>query len=449
MTASSPKITETIVSFLVDTPAAKVPEAALKHGKRVLLDTIGVTLAVSERPMGKIISQYVADSGNAPGTASVIGRGGIRTSAPLAAMANGTMSNAMDYDEGFHVATHVVPAALALAEHRGSSGRDLLDALVVGYEAGAKLTRAIDAKRKQQRGPTPRGWWHVGLVGPIAAAFTGARLLKLDKHTTAMAIGIAACSSGGFRRNMGSMAKGLHSGNAARDGIQACFLAQRGFTADPEIIEAPLGFLHAVVDEPDRELSAITERLGKPFDLETAPGIKTIPACTPAHAMIERTVAALAKGGRPADDIDSVEADLHPFSLNRGYPEDEDQAGFSGAFLVASALIHGVVGLEQVTEEAVHDPRVKALAKRIKHTPPREKGVERVTLRFKDGTTVSAEGTNRPSRHLTDDAVAGKFRDCARGALSPAAIATIEEQIDRLEKQPSIDTLMAAAGGRS
>jgi len=131
--------------------------------------------------------------------------------------------------------------------------------------------QAIDARRRAQRGPTHRGWWHVGLVGPIAAALATCRLMPLDARPTASAIGIASCSSGGLRRNMGTMAKALHSGNAARAGIEAATLAQRGFTADRAIIEAPLGFLQAVVNPEDSDLAAITERLGRPYVLEGVP----------------------------------------------------------------------------------------------------------------------------------------------------------------------------------
>ena len=445
----SPGITRKLVGFLVDTPASAIPPSTGHFAKRVLLDTIGVSLAAAHRPIGNILSGYVREAGQgAAATSTVIGCG-FKTTAPLAAMVNGSLSNSMDYDEGFHVATHTVPALLALAERTGASGRDVLDALVIGYEAGAKFTRLIDAKRKQQRGPTHRGWWHVGLVGPIAAAFTCSRLLKLDQHATAMAIGIATCSSGGFRRNMGTMAKGLHSGHGARDGIEAVLLAQRGFKSDPEVIEAPLGFLHAVVDPEDRELSAVMEFLGNPYELEKAPGVKDIPACTPAHAMINTTVAAVKKGGRSHWEIDMVEADLHTFSLNRAVPTDEDSAGFCGAFLVAAALVHGRVGLEQVSDEAVAEPAIKAMMQRIRHTPTATKGVERVKIRYRDGTEVVAEGTNRPNRLVTDEAVSAKFRECASPLLGTSELDCIEEQIAALEHQPNISRLMAAAMGRA
>jgi 2-methylcitrate dehydratase PrpD len=189
----------------------------------------------------------------------------------MAALANGTLANALNFDEGSHRPTHILPAALAVAEEQCLSGRDVLDAFIVGYEAGARLTQVIDARRRQQRGPIHQGWWHVGLVGPITAALTICRLLKLDRSQAATTIGIAACGCGGFRRNLGTMAKALHSGNAARPGVEAASLAQSGFAADREIIEAPLGFLEAVCPREDRDEAAITERLGRPYMLEAPP----------------------------------------------------------------------------------------------------------------------------------------------------------------------------------
>jgi len=279
-------LTELLACFVAGTPSEAIPKGAIEPAKNVILDTVGVALAASARPIGRIVARHVAENAGASATATVLGAG-IKASAPMAALANGTLANALDFDEGSHLSTHILPAALAVAEHGALSGKQVLDAFILAYEASARLTQAVDFKRHQKGGPTHRGWWHVGLVGPIAAAMTACRLLGLDPHQTATAMGIASCSSGGFRRNMGTMAKALHSGNAARAGIEAAMLAQLGFTADTAIIEAPLGFLDSVVLPDDRDLAAITERLGRPYVLEGAPRIKRYPACSPGHPLID------------------------------------------------------------------------------------------------------------------------------------------------------------------
>ena len=233
------------------------------------------------------------------------------------------------------------------------------------------MTQAIDFKRRQNGGPTHRGWWHVGLVGPIAAAMTACRLLGLDTHQTATAIGIVSCSSGGFRRNMGTMAKALHSGNAARAGIEAAMLAQRGFTADTAVIEAPLGFLQAVVLPEDCDLTAIIERLSRPYVLEGNLRIKHYPACNPGHPLIDAALRLVNERRISPDAIGLIEADLHTFSLLRPEPWDEESAGFSGAFLVAATPIHGAFHARPDHDAVVRDPRQSAHA-RIRHVPAGE-----------------------------------------------------------------------------
>lgn len=441
MTSTNESLSGRLASFAAATSSADIPRAAFGPAKDLILDTIGVALAASGGAIGRILSGYVAEANGSPATATVLGSG-MKVAPEAAALANGALANALDFDEGSHLSTHVLPAVLAVAEHHRLSGRDALDAFIVGYEAGARLTQVIDAGRRRQRGPTHRGWWHVGLVGPIAAALAASRLRGLDVQATRIAIGIATCSSGGFRRNMGTMAKALHSGNAARSGLQAATLAQRGFTADPDILDAPLGFLEAVCPPEDRDMDAVTERLGRPYVLEGTLRLKRFPACNPGHPLIDAALRLADDRSFSHDDIETIEADLHPFSLLRSEPDDGMTAGFSGAFLLAVTLVHRVFGLDQLRDEVVRDPRVRNLMKRVRHTPAGAR--ETVTVRLRDRRTVSVDVL--PVRRLPPgEAVRAKFRDCARSVLSEQALAAVEDQILRLDEQPDVATLMASA----
>jgi 2-methylcitrate dehydratase PrpD len=434
-------LTDILSCFVAETPAADVPTETIEPAKNVILDTIGVALAAVDRSIGKMICDHVAASGGAPATATVLGSG-IKASPEMAALANGTLANALDFDDGSHLSTHVLPAALAVAEHHRLPGKAVLDAFIVAYEASARLTQVIDAKRRQQRGPTHRGWWHVGLIGPIAAAMTTCRLLRLDRGRTATAIGIATCSSGGLRRNMGTMAKALHSGQAARAGIEAAMLAQRGFTADPAIIESPLGFLQALVLPEDRDLAAVTERLGRPYVLEGPLRIKRFPACSPGHPLIDAALRLVAEHAIRVDDIESIAADLHTFSLLRAEPWDEESAGFSGAFLIAATLVHKCFTLDQLTDDTAHDPYVKALMTRIRHTPAGAQ--ETIAVSLRDGRIVTIDV--RPvSRLAVRDDIRAKFRQCAGLVLARPALESLEAMILTLDRQPDMVSLMAAA----
>ena len=432
-------LTDMLASFVAETP--DVPKAAVEPAKTVILDTIGVALAATERAIGRIISRHVAEARGSPATATVLGFG-IKAPPELTALANGTLANALDFDDGSHLSTHILPAALAVAEHERLPGKAALDAFILAYEAGARLTQAIDAKRRQQRGPTHRGWWHVGLVGPIAAAMATCRLLRLDRQETATAIGIATCSSGGLRRNMGTMAKALHSGLAARAGVEAAMLARRGFTADAAIIESPLGFMQAVVLPEDRDLAAITERLGRPYVLEGPLRIKAFPACNPGHPLIDAALRLVNERSVRADEIESIEADLHTFSLLRPEPWDDESAGFSGAFLIAATLVHGRFTLDQLTDEVVHDPRVTALMTKIRHAPAGENETITVSLKGNRVLTIDVRPVARLSAR---DDIRPKFRQCAGTVLTRPALERLEEMILTLDRQPDIARLMAAA----
>jgi 2-methylcitrate dehydratase PrpD len=444
VTGEGEPLTDIIVSFVTGT-AADVPEAARGSAKPMILDAIGVSMAAASHPIGKIITRYALDAGG-EATATIFGAGA-KASPAMAALANGTMANALDFDPSGHLATHVLPAALATAEHNRLSGPDLLDAFVIGIEVGRKLTQAFDSHRVKEGGPTYRGWWHVGLVGPIAAAVTAARLLKLDSRQTAMAIGIASCSSGGFRRNMGTMAKALHSGNAARDGIQAAELAKRGFTADAAIIESPLGFMAAVGQPEERDYAAISERLGRPYFLESKLRLKPFPACSRGHPALDAALALRRRESFKGDEIEAIEADLKPFSLLRSEPDDVDAAGFSAAFMLAVALIFGTFGLDQLCQETIDDPRVRALMKRVKHVPAKN-GAGKVTVRLSDGRVLSTDV--EPIRKLsTLEEIEPKFHQCAGRVLARDAARELQDLILRLDGQPNIDRLMALAGARA
>jgi 2-methylcitrate dehydratase PrpD len=120
-------LTEMLASFVADTPSEAIPSVVAEPAKTVILDTVGVALAASARAIGKIIVRHVAENAGTPATATVLGAG-IKASAPMAALANGTLANALDFDEGSHLSTHIVPAAFAVAEHRGLLGKQTLDA---------------------------------------------------------------------------------------------------------------------------------------------------------------------------------------------------------------------------------------------------------------------------------------------------------------------------------
>lgn len=440
-------LTRQLAIFVAETASRSLPESVLTNAKTIIIDTLGIALAASTRPVGQVITRYAAQAGPSPAVATIIG-GGVRVSPEMAALANGTLANALDYDEGSHVCTHVLPAVLSLAERDHRSGQDLLDAFAIGFEAGTRFAECFDGARTRQGGPTYRGWWHVGLTGPLAATMAAARLLGLDRKKIAIAIGIASCSCGGFRRNMGTMAKSLHSGNAARAGIEGALLAQNGFTADPEILEAPLGFMQSVCLAGESDSSAVMQRLGNPFVLANGLRIKPYPCCARAHPGLDAILSLQRQAKFSDTDIELIEADLEPFSLLRAVPVDEDGAGFSGAFLLAAAVVNRALGLEQISEARLHDPRVAALMQRFSHLPGKK-----IVVHLRDGRVLTASTVPRPGspriRRLTTPAeVEAKYMACAEPVLGRDNSRNLLERLQTLEQQPTIDELMTIAGRR-
>jgi 2-methylcitrate dehydratase PrpD len=438
-------LTATLASFCISTRTEELPAAALESARRLILDTIGVALLASSRRIGRLITAHARELGANTPTASVLGAGNLKVAPVFAAQANGTLANALDYDGGVHLPTHILPAVLAVTEEGRHSGRDALAAFVLAYEAAARLTKVIDGRRDAEEGPTYRGWWHVGLIGPIAAALAACRLKGADGEQTARAIGIATASSAGFRASMGTMTKALHSGNAARAGIEAAMLAMRGFTGDPEIIEAPLGFVAATAMPEERDPAPITERLGKPFALEKSPGVKRYPAVSPAHGIIGAALGLARRGGFALDEIETIESDYRTFSLQRAEAHDEEQAGFCAPYLIAVSLVHGAFGPDQILPAAIDDARVQALSARVVQVPKTEGEGHVVILHLRGGRTLSARA--RGERAFEPDFIARKFAQCAAAAVSARAAEEIRDIVGHLDQQPSLDRLMALARG--
>ena len=219
--------------------------------------------------------------------ATVIGQG-FRSSPLLAALANGHASHALDYDDSGHYSTQTLPAALALGEPARLRGAKILQAYVLGREVCSRLDAAFDAGREKLTGPTYRGWHHTGTNGSLGAAACAAVVQGLNLEQMKTAFGIAANGACGLRANMGTMAKALVSGNAARNGVMAATLAGRGFTAEKAILETSQG----MADEwggRDR-LASPHPRLGQALRARSGAITEEYPSCSPSHRPIEAVV---------------------------------------------------------------------------------------------------------------------------------------------------------------
>jgi 2-methylcitrate dehydratase PrpD len=223
-----------------------LPEPVRALARQCLLDYYGVALAGADDPLAHILLDELAEAGGAA-QAGVIGHRA-RLPALSAALVNGAIGHALDYDDvnlamPGHCSVAILPGLIALAEQRRSSGHELIAAFVAGYETACRIGMAL------RPGHYDRGFHATGTVGAFGAAAACAHLLGLDAETTARALGIAGTQAAGLKSQFGTMCKPFHAGKASHNGLLATRLAARGFSSRPDLVECEQGF--ALTHSPD------------------------------------------------------------------------------------------------------------------------------------------------------------------------------------------------------
>ena len=436
--------TEALAQFVVGTRIEDIPAVVIQNAKLMILDTFGVILAGTRDPGCKLLAQWVKDQEAAP-RATVIGQG-FRSSPLLAALTNGHASHALDYDDSGHYSTQTLPAALALGEPARVSGAKILQAYILGREVCSRLDAAFDAGREKLRGPTYRGWHHTGTNGSLGAAAAAGVVQGLDLEQMKTAFGIAANGACGLRANMGTMAKALVSGNAARNGVMAATLAERGFTAEKSILETAQGMAEVFCDEGDIDWNSMTRDLGKRYELERGAITKEYPCCSPAHRPIEAVLEIVKEHDIRAEDVDWIECDPHSFSLRRSEAKDAHEGQYSLLYCLSVALLDRRMGLQQMTDERVRAQDVQALMRRLRIVPPPDGPVERrpkerVTIHLKNRQSYSTEIT-RPRRIDNREDLETKFLVCVKESLSLETATRVRDTVLNLENVADIAELL-------
>ena len=372
--------TETISRWIVSTDYEDIPPDAIRVANESCFDLLGVILAGSTEPVGRIISQYVADQGGAP-EATVLASGQ-RSTLPNAALANGTLGHALDYDDfgGFgHPTVAIFPALLALAESTGATGRDVIEAYVIGCEVGMAIQHATKYNQMQ------KGFHGTAVIGRLASAAACAKLLKLDQGQTTTALGIAGSMAGGLIHNFGTMTKPLHAGLTCRDGVMAAQLAQRGLSSGDQVVEHPFGFAATVIGEGIYDLDQMAENLGNPFRIQDALIIKKYPCCGGNHAMLDSLFSLMRQHNFTYEDVASAEVDQSYHSVVMLYQEPENalKGKFSAKYNVAAALIDGEIGVETFRDEKIGEPAVQDIMAKVR---------TRVLAKAEDGSTDFLKG---------------------------------------------------------
>lgn len=445
--------TEKIAHFITETSFEQLPIEAIDITKRAVLDCVGVTIAGIEEPGSRIVIEYVKEIGGTS-EAGVIGTG-YKAPAPQAAWVNGTMAHVLDYDDvgGFgHPSVAILPAVLAIGEKCHISGKDVLLSYIVGFEVGSRLGQL-------SRRAYAVGWHSTCTIGTIAAAAAAAKALKLNNENTQMALGIATSLAGGLKQNFGTMTKSLHAGNAARNGVIAATLAQKGFTADKNIIENPQqGFLRVLNTGADVELERVTEGLGEYYNIVPGPesaegrmagiGFKAFASCLMTHTNIEAALHLRNAYDIRAEKISKVECMTHelaPVTCLHSCPKNGLEGKFSIQYCVARALLDGEVGMKHFSDEAVRQSEIQELMKKVKFGPPTQTFASEVVIELQDGKKYTQQ-VNRPKgtseNPMTWEEMSYKYKDCASFILPVEAVQKSQELITSLESLEDISTLM-------
>ncbi|MFH0768734.1 MAG: MmgE/PrpD family protein [Chloroflexota bacterium] len=443
-------VTKRVADFVVGTSYSKIPKEAIKVAKNVILDAIGCALAGSKEPAPEIVTEYVKELGGKR-EAGVITKG-FKTSAPLAALANGTMAHVLDFDDTAaswfgHPSVVLMPTVFALGEKGKLSGKAILEAYILGFEVGSKVNLALGRAYYQA------GWHSTIVAGTMATTAAAAKLMKLDVPQTRMALGIAASLASGFKRNFGTMTKSFHAGTAAKNGIIAASLAKKGFTADDSILEVPQGYGEMFSKEFDQ--NKITQGLGSPFDI-VSPGdsVKPYSCCRAMHRQIDAMLYLIHEHNIRAADVAEVQCLTSPAVVVQLYyhqPKTGLEAKFSMEYGMAVALLDHDVKLAQFEDKRVSRRDVQELLRKVKYAYPKATvGTQatqpaQVTVRLKSGKEMSHEVRNAkgdPANPLTEKELTAKFHDCAQTALPERAITRSMEMLSKLETLPDISALM-------
>ena len=344
-----------------------LPQRTREVARIALLDTLGAGLYGFNTPWTQKLLSWVQRGGQG-NEARTWNAGTVTLRSADAALVNGVAVHAFELDDYHNAKLHcgaaVIPAALAVAERLDSNGRDLLTAIVAGYEVMIRSSLALNPSAARLRG------WHLtGVVGPFGAAAACAVLLKLNAEETAWALGLAGTQGAGlwaFNAD-GSMSKRLHPGKAAHSGVLAAELAQLGFSGPTSIYEfEDGGVLKAFSDHADAAL--LTLDLGRVYHIDDN-SIKPYCCCGSTHAYIDAALALRKKLGAPWDTSRKVRVGTcKVVDVQCGFdyvPGSVLNAQMSLRYAVAVALLEGAALPAQFTDDKLCDPLIIAVAAAI------------------------------------------------------------------------------------
>lgn len=454
-------LTKTLARYVAELTFKDLPVKIVENAKFSILDTIGVILAGSTQTSSRVMVDLVREFGGCA-ESSVIGQG-FKTSSMHAALANGAMGHALDFDDttkpwipgtrgGLHAGSPIISAGLAIAELVDVSGKDFITAVTAAYDIGERLSYSCN--------PSDQVWiFHPsGIFGTFAATAIASKLFQFDASQVANAFGIAGSMASGVLQCLlnGSPMKRVHSGLAARNGVLSALLTRKELPGPEDIFEGQYGFFKAYyqgVFDPEK----ITAKLGEEF----AVGYNTFklyPVCGETHASIDAVLDLMATHGLQSSDVDKATVWVNKVAnafccepADRKYcPETMVDIQFNVPFAVAVALSKGQVTLKEVSEAGMHDPEVLTALKKvtIREDLTLARPQSRVDLVLTDGRTITRQidvpkGLPESSLPWSYKDLIDKFRSCASIKIHDSN--QVEEVLKMLNNLEIIDSMVSIA----
>ena len=433
---------EALAKFTAETRWEDIPASVQRQTKLVLLDTLGVILAGSVRPeVAQVRVRMAATAGTG---ATVYARGWPVHDPRTAALLNGVAGRAIELCEGLRLvsgqaAMQILPGILAVGEHAHASGKQLLAALVLGYDVAARLGMAF----------TPRPLAHQnGQAMLLAAAAAGARMRGLDAAGVSRAMRIAAVlmmTPSYTNTGAGATALNIAGGMSGFAGALAPDLALAGIEAQENAIEESLSQLVGDGFKPDHLL----DELGTRWEIMRN-YFRMYACCNPIHPALDVLKAALAELRPRAEEIERIEFATYRFAsvMRNPHPPNYFASKYSLPHAAAVMAVRGKAEHSDIDDSALLDPVISALRQRVQVAEdpamsalaPRLRPA-RVTVTLKDGRKAthacdSHEGDfNQP---FAESVLRGKFRVLAGHVLTPEGVAQVEQALDRCEEWESV-----------
>jgi 2-methylcitrate dehydratase PrpD len=440
--------TRTLARFVAQTRFDDLPRSLVDNGKLTLLDTFAAGFVGARQPWAQRIVAVVRALGGPP-EASVIHQDW-RTDVSRAALANGVLIGAFECEAltGSHASGTVLPAVLAVCQREHLGGPAFLTAMAVGFEVSARLARAATGLE------TVRGFHNPGTQGPFGAAAAVGKLYGLDEERLASALGIAGSASAGLLEFAwsGGDTKRLHLGRASQLGLESALLARGGVNGPATVLEGRSGYFNAFSTAPATE--GLLDGLGSRWAIEP-PWLKSYAT----HVTHQAVVAAIQEWKRehPLDpkSITRVVIRGAPRIIEERHtgraPDDVLGGQYSLPFTAAVALTRDLSDPLAYDEEAIRDPLVRDLARRIELEPLEEASPEspgvwpaEVRLQCGDGSDIlrTQPYKGSPRNPFTWDEACEKFRRYTKGILSEERAASIVAAVGRLEQIDDVAELV-------